>query len=192
MKFIACAQDPKKQIVMFDMLGQGPANPAADALVPDDRKRFNPVDPANMTKQIALDMAWYADQLRPGAGRIHQDHLGLIWTGSLRAHRSRRRFRSRASRWRSPAAAACADRRRCVAASLALAYARAVPRRRAVERHAAGAGPRPVRRAADRSAGAVGLRAHASASASSSPSSSVVGAYAHRLRLGARHADAAA
>ncbi len=33
MKFIASAQDPKRQLVMFDMLGQGPANPATDALI---------------------------------------------------------------------------------------------------------------------------------------------------------------
>jgi putative spermidine/putrescine transport system substrate-binding protein len=59
MKFIASAQDPAKQLVMFDMLGQGPANPAADALVPAEQKRLNPVDPENMKKQIALDMAWY-------------------------------------------------------------------------------------------------------------------------------------
>jgi putative spermidine/putrescine transport system substrate-binding protein len=61
MKFIASAQDPKKQIVMFDMLGQGPANPAADALVPADRKRLNPVDPANMSQQIPLNMEWYSE-----------------------------------------------------------------------------------------------------------------------------------
>ena len=61
MKFIASAQDPNKQLVMFDLLGQGPANPAADGLIPADRKRFNPVDPANMTKQVALDMPWYAE-----------------------------------------------------------------------------------------------------------------------------------
>ena len=61
MKFIASAQDPQKQLVMFDMLGQGPANPATDALIPADKKRINPVDPANMSKQVALDMPWYAD-----------------------------------------------------------------------------------------------------------------------------------
>jgi putative spermidine/putrescine transport system substrate-binding protein len=60
MKFIASAQDPEKQLVMFDKLGQGPANPAADALIPADKKRINPVDPENMKKQIALDMEWYA------------------------------------------------------------------------------------------------------------------------------------
>ena len=61
MKFIASAQDPKKQLVMFEMLGQGPANPATDALIPADQRRINPVDPANAAKQVALDMPWYAD-----------------------------------------------------------------------------------------------------------------------------------
>jgi putative spermidine/putrescine transport system substrate-binding protein len=61
MKFIASAQDPRKQLVMFDMLGQGPANPATDALIPADQRRLNPVDPANMSKQVALDMPWYAE-----------------------------------------------------------------------------------------------------------------------------------
>jgi putative spermidine/putrescine transport system substrate-binding protein len=65
MKFIASAQDPKKQLVMFEKLGQGPANPAADALVPADQKRLNPVDPENMSKQIALDMGWYETNYGP-------------------------------------------------------------------------------------------------------------------------------
>jgi ABC-type glycerol-3-phosphate transport system permease component len=45
MKFIAFAQDPERQLVMFRMLGQGPANPAADALLPAEESRFNPVAP---------------------------------------------------------------------------------------------------------------------------------------------------
>ncbi len=59
MKFIASAQDPAKQLVMFEMLGQGPANPAADALIPKDESKYNPVDPANAAVQTALDMGWY-------------------------------------------------------------------------------------------------------------------------------------
>jgi putative spermidine/putrescine transport system substrate-binding protein len=59
MKFIASAQDPKKQIVLFNLLGMGPTNPAADPLIPEDRRRFNPVDPGNMSKQIPLDVGWY-------------------------------------------------------------------------------------------------------------------------------------
>jgi putative spermidine/putrescine transport system substrate-binding protein len=61
MQFIASAQDPKRQMVMFDMLGQGPANPAADALVPLAKQRLNCVDPANKAKQVALDMPWYSE-----------------------------------------------------------------------------------------------------------------------------------
>ena len=61
MKFIASTSDPQKQLVIFDLLGQGPANPATDALIPADKKKYNPVDPANMKTQIALDMPWYAD-----------------------------------------------------------------------------------------------------------------------------------
>lgn len=61
MKYIAAAQDPEKQVKMFDLMGQGPSNPAADALIPDDLKRFNPMDPANFPKQVPLDMAWYEE-----------------------------------------------------------------------------------------------------------------------------------
>lgn len=61
MKFIASAQDPAKQVVMFDLLGQGPANPAADALVPAEDAQFNPVDPANFAQQVPLDMSWYEE-----------------------------------------------------------------------------------------------------------------------------------
>ncbi len=61
MRFIASTQDPKKQLVMFDILGQGPGNPATDALIPAGQRRFNPVDPANMKQQVALDTPWYAE-----------------------------------------------------------------------------------------------------------------------------------
>jgi len=65
MKFIASAQDPKRQLVMFEMLGQGPANPAADSMLPKGKARFNPVDPANMMKQVALNMDWYETNYGP-------------------------------------------------------------------------------------------------------------------------------
>jgi putative spermidine/putrescine transport system substrate-binding protein len=59
MKFIASAQDPAGQVVMFNLLGQGPANPATDAMLPAEDARFNPVDPANYALQIPLNMDWY-------------------------------------------------------------------------------------------------------------------------------------
>jgi putative spermidine/putrescine transport system substrate-binding protein len=65
MQFIASAQDPEKQLVMFRMLGQGPANPAADALLPPEEARYNPVDPANFAVQIPLDMPWYEENYGP-------------------------------------------------------------------------------------------------------------------------------
>jgi putative spermidine/putrescine transport system substrate-binding protein len=61
MKYIASAQDPKKQLVIFDLLGQGPANPAADALIPAEKQKFNCVEPGNAAKQITLDMPWYSE-----------------------------------------------------------------------------------------------------------------------------------
>ncbi|MFD1880499.1 ABC transporter substrate-binding protein [Paracoccus pacificus] len=61
MKFIASTQDPEKQLVMFNMLGQSPANPATDALVPEEDRRYNAVDPENAKGQLPLDMAWYEE-----------------------------------------------------------------------------------------------------------------------------------
>lgn len=59
MKFIALTQEPERQLIMFDMLGQAPANPATDALIPEEERRFNAMDPENAAKQVTLDMGWY-------------------------------------------------------------------------------------------------------------------------------------
>ncbi len=59
MQFIASAQDPARQLVMFNLLAQGPANPATDTLLPPEDARFNPVDQANFALQIPLNMEWY-------------------------------------------------------------------------------------------------------------------------------------
>lgn len=61
MAFLASMQDPEKQLVMFEKLGQGPANPAADALIPEEQRRHNCVAPENAARQIPLDMEWYAE-----------------------------------------------------------------------------------------------------------------------------------
>ncbi|VDC22334.1 ABC transporter substrate-binding protein [Pseudogemmobacter humi] len=65
MQFLASTQEPEKQIIMFEMLGQGPANPATDALIPEEERRFNPVDPANFALQIPVDVAWYEENYGP-------------------------------------------------------------------------------------------------------------------------------
>jgi putative spermidine/putrescine transport system substrate-binding protein len=74
MKFLSTVQDPARQIVMFDMLGQGPANPAADPLIPPDQARHNCVAPDNIAKQIALDMQWYAENY----SKALDEYLALI------------------------------------------------------------------------------------------------------------------
>ena len=74
MKFIAAAQDPAEQLVMFEMLGQGPANPATDALIPAETARFNPVDPANFAVQVPLNMAWYEEHY----GAALDEYLKII------------------------------------------------------------------------------------------------------------------
>ena len=65
MKFIASAQDPARQLMMFNLLAQGPANPATDKLLPPEDARYNPVDPANAAKQIPLNMEWYEKNYGP-------------------------------------------------------------------------------------------------------------------------------
>ena len=74
MKFIASAQDPARQLVMFNLLAQGPANPATDALLPPEDARYNPVDPANAAKQIPLNMEWYETNYGPALDA----YLGII------------------------------------------------------------------------------------------------------------------
>lgn len=64
MKFLASMQEPEKQLVMFEMLGQGPGNPAADALIPEDQRRHNPVSDKNIAVQVPLDVEWYAEHYK--------------------------------------------------------------------------------------------------------------------------------
>ncbi|MCA0942701.1 ABC transporter substrate-binding protein [Salipiger pacificus] len=59
MRYIAATQEPERQVVLFQLLGNGPSNPAADALIPEEERKFNPMDPENLPKQTALDMDWY-------------------------------------------------------------------------------------------------------------------------------------
>ena len=74
MKFIASAQDPEKQMVMFDMLSQGPANPATDDLIPEDQRRFNPVAPGNFEQQVSVDVEWYEENY----GAALDEYLAII------------------------------------------------------------------------------------------------------------------
>ncbi len=61
MQFLASMQEPERQAEMFLRLGQGPGNPAADELIPEDQRRHNPVSDTNIAVQIPLDVEWYAE-----------------------------------------------------------------------------------------------------------------------------------
>ncbi|NIY95532.1 ABC transporter substrate-binding protein [Salipiger sp. HF18] len=61
MRYIAATQEPERQVVLFQMLGNAPSNPAADELIPEGERRFNAMDPENLPKQVALDTDWYEE-----------------------------------------------------------------------------------------------------------------------------------
>lgn len=76
MQYIASAQDPAQQAELFKLLGNGPANPAADALLGDGDKRLNPVDPQNFDAQVPLNMEWYEENY----GAALDAYLAIIST----------------------------------------------------------------------------------------------------------------
>ncbi|MDH6233787.1 putative spermidine/putrescine transport system substrate-binding protein [Mesorhizobium soli] len=61
MRFIAQSQDPVSQVKLFEFMGNGPANPEADALIPEEQRHLNCVSPEASSKQVFLDVEWYAD-----------------------------------------------------------------------------------------------------------------------------------
>ena len=61
MEFIAYTSAPERQLVMFEMLNQAPANPATDALIPEDERKYNSMDPKNFAVQVSADMTWYEE-----------------------------------------------------------------------------------------------------------------------------------
>lgn len=74
MDFIAHAQDPQSQVELFKALGNGPANPAADEMIPDESKQLNCASPENLAKQIVIDVDWYAENY----ARSLEKYLSLI------------------------------------------------------------------------------------------------------------------
>ena len=57
---IAAMQDPAGQVSLLGSMGNGPANPAAAALVPAALQAVNPSSPANAAVQLKVDADWYA------------------------------------------------------------------------------------------------------------------------------------
>lgn len=60
MKFIAHGQKPELQVKWLELIGSGPINPEAAALVPDELQPWNPSSPENLATQILYNDEWYA------------------------------------------------------------------------------------------------------------------------------------
>lgn len=63
MRFIASSQDPEQQVMLLEMMGNGPANPAAAALVPEAFKRVDPGQPAAAAVQVPFNGYWWRENL---------------------------------------------------------------------------------------------------------------------------------
>ena len=73
MKLIAFTQDPQRQVDLLTILGNGPVNPAAAALVPEDVKKFDPTQPAHRAVQAELNADWW--NAPSGRGNLTNDAL---------------------------------------------------------------------------------------------------------------------
>jgi putative spermidine/putrescine transport system substrate-binding protein len=62
------------QVELLKFLGNGPTNPRAAALVPEEFRRFNPTDPQNASQQLLLDGVWWGDNYPA----INQDFIDTI------------------------------------------------------------------------------------------------------------------
>lgn len=82
MKFIASAQDPDQQLVLFNAMGNGPANPAAAAKVPEDKKYIDPGQPENLAVQVLQNGPWYQED--SGVRNLTNDELSReMWLDAL-------------------------------------------------------------------------------------------------------------
>jgi putative spermidine/putrescine transport system substrate-binding protein len=61
MRFLNAMNKPERQVMFLKLLGSGPANPAASALVPQDLRRVDPTYAPNMAQQIVMSDAWYGE-----------------------------------------------------------------------------------------------------------------------------------
>ncbi len=82
MKFIASSQDPEQQLVLFNAMGNGPANPAAADMVPADKKYIDPGQPENLAVQVLQNGPWYQED--SGVRNLTNDELSReMWLDAL-------------------------------------------------------------------------------------------------------------
>jgi putative spermidine/putrescine transport system substrate-binding protein len=64
----------EKQVELLKFLGNGPTNPRAAAVVPEEFKRFNPTDPANARVQVPMDGNWWGTNYQ----RVNADFIDMV------------------------------------------------------------------------------------------------------------------
>jgi putative spermidine/putrescine transport system substrate-binding protein len=72
--YIASTQDPRRQIELLRLLGNGPANPAAGALETPDLQRIDCGYEPNYRRQIPINTRWYSENYE----RVQNDFLDLM------------------------------------------------------------------------------------------------------------------
>jgi putative spermidine/putrescine transport system substrate-binding protein len=64
----------EQQVELLKFLGNGPTNPAAAAVVPEEFRRFNPTDPANAALQVAQNGRWWGENY----ARVNADYIDMV------------------------------------------------------------------------------------------------------------------
>ena len=65
---------PEPQVGLLGLLGNGPTNPKAAALVPAELRRFNPTDPENAKQQVVIDGTWWGENYQA----VNQDYIDAV------------------------------------------------------------------------------------------------------------------
>lgn len=59
--FINSSLDPEGQLVLLRLMGNGPSNPAAQAMMTPEEKAIDPASPENAKTHLVIDAAYYAE-----------------------------------------------------------------------------------------------------------------------------------
>ena len=70
MELLASMQDPQAQVKLLELLGNGPANPAADGTYSEALGRRNPGHPDNRKLMVLQNADWYGEHIIPVTKRF--------------------------------------------------------------------------------------------------------------------------
>ncbi len=70
MRLLAAMTKPEVQVQLLKLLGSGPANPAASALVPAELRRIDPTYADNAARQVVLQQSWYSENYQAVAPKF--------------------------------------------------------------------------------------------------------------------------